>query len=163
MKSLVVYFSRTGTTKKVAEAISKKLKADSEEIKTTDSRDGILVYLKSGKEASLKRPADIDKTKKDPSKYDVVVIGTPVWAWSVSSPVRAYLMKNRDKLKKAEFAFFCTQSGSGAERACSQMEDLCRKKPLSVLWLKEGEVLKADYRRKADDFTSKITKIRLSR
>jgi flavodoxin len=42
MKTLVVYYSRTGTTRKVAEAIAGILRCDIEEVVDTKKRSGIL-------------------------------------------------------------------------------------------------------------------------
>jgi hypothetical protein len=69
-----------------------------EEIVEDKSRVGFFGYMRSLVEARQKRPSVIAPAKHDVSSYDLVVVGTPVWAWSVSSPVRAYLMANRDRL-----------------------------------------------------------------
>ena len=51
MKVLVAFYSRTGSTKLVAEAIAQALNADVEEIKDKKDRNGIFGFLKSGYEA----------------------------------------------------------------------------------------------------------------
>lgn len=139
MKILVAYYSRTGTTKKVAESISKLLKCDCEEILDVKSRAGPIGYIKSGKEATLKKLALIKPTKKDPKKYDLVIIGTPVWAFTMSSPIRTYISGNKDFFKK--LAFFCTMGGSGDTGTFKDMETLCNKKPIQIMSLKTKEVL----------------------
>jgi len=70
---------------------------------------------------------------KDPSIYDLIIVGTPVWAWSVSSPVRAYLLANKPRLPSV--AFFCTLGGAGADRAFGQMQELAGKRPIGCLSL----------------------------
>ncbi len=54
-KSLVVFYSRTGTTKRVAESISNLLKCDVEEIVDRKNRKGPLGYLKSESDAMSKK------------------------------------------------------------------------------------------------------------
>ncbi|MBD3164146.1 hypothetical protein GF323_03030 [Candidatus Woesearchaeota archaeon] len=110
MKPLVVYYSRTGTTREAALGIAENLNAEIEEIKDKKSRKGIRGWLSAGKDAATKNPADITEIKKNPKEYDLVVIGTPVWAGTMAPAIRTYL--NQHKIKKA--AFFCT-SGSGKE------------------------------------------------
>lgn len=44
---LVVYYSRSGTTRKLAQAISQELHCDLEEITETRSRNGLVGYLRS--------------------------------------------------------------------------------------------------------------------
>ncbi|MHC2382978.1 flavodoxin family protein [Bradyrhizobium liaoningense] len=102
---LVVYYSRTGTTRKVAQSLSAALSCDSEEITEAGSRKGIFGYLRSAVEARRQIPSRIAATVRDPSLYDLVVIGTLVWAWSLSSPVRAYLLANRSKLPAVAHAW----------------------------------------------------------
>ena len=36
----------------------------------------------------------IAETKRNPKDYDLMVVGTPVWAWSPSAAIRTYLTKN---------------------------------------------------------------------
>ena len=90
-KILIVYYLRSGTTRRVAEALAAELKCDAEEIGDVKSRTGFLGIIGSVIEAVAQRPAPIAPAKLNPSSYDLVVVGTPVWAWSVASPVRTYL------------------------------------------------------------------------
>ena len=152
MKSLVVFYSRTNTTKTVAESIAKLLKADTEEITSVKDRSGPMGYIISGKEAVLKQLAEIEQTKINPKDYDLIIIGTPVWGWTMSSPVRTYLTKNKDLFKK--IAFFCTMGGSGDEKTFKHMEDICNKKPVATLALKTKEVKQNKYSVK--EFVNKL-------
>ena len=156
MKTLVVFYSRTGTTKKVAEKIARALKCDKEEIKDTVKRSGPVGYMRSGREAAARKLTELKKIKKDPAGYDLVVVGTPIWAWNVSSPVRTYLTKNKSRFKKV--AFFCTMGGSGAERAFKEMERLVGKKPSRTLALTTNQVVRGDPSEQIKRFTSGIIK-----
>ena len=138
MKTLVVYYSRTGTTKKVAEEIRVKLGCDIEEIIDTKDRSGIVGYLKSGRDAMYKHLTEIKPQIKNPADYDLVIIGTPVWAWNISTPIRTYLTENKDKLKNV--AFFATQGGAGADSAFRAMTDVCGKAPMATLALMTKQV-----------------------
>jgi flavodoxin len=126
-KTLVVYHSRTGTTRRLAEALAKFLHADIEEIVESRDRSGFLGYLRSISEVLQKRGAPIEPAKNDPRPYSLVVVGTPVWAWSVSSPVRSYLAANKERL--GAVAFFCTMGGQGGERAFEEMKAIAGKAP----------------------------------
>jgi menaquinone-dependent protoporphyrinogen IX oxidase len=144
LKTLVVYYSRSGTTRKIAEALSEALNANIEEIVDANGRAGFFGYVRSLVEAIQKNPSAIAQSKSDLSSYDRVVIGTPVWAWSVSSPVRAYLMANKGHLP--EVAFFCTLGGKGSESVFGQMQSLAGKAPRAVYAVTAGEVTSARYR-----------------
>jgi len=53
-----------------------------------------------GRDAFLGREADIREPLKDPAGYDLVTVGTPVWSWSLSTPVRAYLARRQQRLAR---------------------------------------------------------------
>ena len=59
MKTLVVYYSRTGFTKLVAEMIADKLGADCKEIIDKTDRKGVLGYLKAARDAMQKKKTKI--------------------------------------------------------------------------------------------------------
>ena len=139
-KILVVYYSRSGTTRRVASALSATLNGSVEEIVDVRGRNGLFGYWRSVSEARRKQPADILPVKHDPSKFDLVVIGTPVWAWSVSSPVRAYLTANKDRLP--DVAFFCTLGANGSDAAFAQMQAIIGKHPRATCAITDGELAK---------------------
>lgn len=153
-KILLTYYSRTGTTKKVAQAIQKALDCDSEEIISVKNRQGAWGYLMSGKEATLGVPAEIKPIEKNPADYDLLIIGTPVWSWNVSSPVRAYLRKNQGKIKKV--AFFCTKGGQDRHRTFSEIQKEIKIIPLATLELLTKEVVQDQFLEKTSAFVHKI-------
>jgi flavodoxin len=140
-KTLVVFYSRSGTTRRIAEALSAVLKCDLEEITEPKPRTGFLGYIRSLLEAGCKRPSKILPKKHEVSSYDLVIIGTPVWAWSLSSPVRAYLMATANQLR--EVAFFCTLGGNGS--AFAQMTAIVGKEPRAACAITQREVLSENY------------------
>jgi len=156
MKTLVVFYSRTGTTKKVAEKLAENLSAESEEIIDTLDRSGIMGYLYSGRDAMRRRLAKIKAPQKNPADFDLVIIGTPIWAWNVSAPVRTYLTQQREKLPQV--AFFCTMGGSGYKKVFREMYKIIRKKPIAVLSLTERDVAgnTETFKGKLNSFSKKI-------
>jgi len=151
MKSLVAYYSRTGNTKTVAEAVANSLNADVEPISSDTERKGMGRLVM---QALFKVQARIGQTTKDPSLYDVVVVGTPVWAHTLSSPVRTYLAKNKSKFKSV--AFFCTYGGSGSERALKNMESFCGKTAVGTLAVVEKDVKSGEYMEKVKRFATEL-------
>ncbi len=137
MRVLVVYYSRTGYTERVAHSLARRLNADLESI-GSDPRPGALGYLRCALEALLKVPTAIRATRHDPAAYGLVLIGGPVWFWSLSSPVRSYLMQRRRRLP--QLAFFCTMGGSGAQRVFDAMTTLAGKRPLATLALTDRDI-----------------------
>jgi len=154
MKTLVVYYSRTKITEKVAQTISENINCDIEEIIDLKNRSGAIGYLKAGKDAMKKVETDISISDKDPSRYDCVIIGTPVWAFTMAPAIRTYINQNKDRFKKV--AFFCTEGGSGHEKTFKDMEELTKKKPITTLFLLTKEVSKEQHINKTQEFVEKI-------
>ncbi|MFA5032027.1 MAG: flavodoxin [bacterium] len=155
-KILIVFYSRTGTTKKVAETIASTLKCDMEEIVDMKSRKGLWGWIMSGKDATQNNLTTIKETTKSPDSYDLIIIGTPIWASKMTPAVRTYLSKNKEKIKN--IAFFCTMGGSNAGNAFKDMEVFIGKQPIKTLELSAKEVAQGTYVQKVKDFTVEILK-----
>jgi menaquinone-dependent protoporphyrinogen IX oxidase len=155
MKNLVLFYSRTGTTKKIGLEIAYKLDCDFEEIIDEKNRSGPLGWISAGKDAKQKNLTKLKDLKHDISEYDLVIIGTPIWSWNLSTPIRTLLTKNREKLKKTNLAFFCTMGSEGDKKAFEEMEALS-KKPIATLALTSAEVSKGKFEEKLDKFLQKI-------
>lgn len=154
MKILIACYSRTGMTKKVAEALAQKLNAELEEIKDTADRSGARGYLLSGRDAMKKRLTKLEPVRFNPAEYDMTIIGTPIWAWNVSAPVRTYITENKDKFQNT--AFFCTMGGSGDKKTFIEMEKVIGKKPERTLSLTTKEVVNNKFSEKLNKFLSGI-------
>lgn len=135
---LVVYYSRTGNTRNLAHAIASAVGGDVEEIVDRTKRVGVLGYLRSALEAALQRTTEIGASVHDPESYDLVVVGSPVWNMSLSSPVRAYLRRHRGRLRAT--AFFGTYGGAGCERTFAQMARACGSDPVATLSVREADL-----------------------
>jgi flavodoxin len=138
MKSLVVYYSRSGNTRKVAEKIAKTIGADSDEIIELKDRSGIRGWLGGCKDTFFRKPTAI-KNNINPEKYDLVVIGTPIWVGTMTPAVKVYLKKY---FLKKKVAFFCT-AGDKQKSAFREMQELS-KKPLVTLDLRDKNIDSSD-------------------
>ena len=122
MKALVVYYSRTGNTKQVAEMIAGELKADLEELVDKKGRRGLLGYLRSGRDAVRDKTTELKPLQRQSSDYDLIFVGTPVWASRPAPAVRAFL-ESQD-LSGKKVALFCTMASRGEEATFSTMRTL---------------------------------------
>jgi hypothetical protein len=119
---LVVYYSLTGNTARVATDLAKRLDADVESIRDEQHGTGGFGLVRAAFDAWRKAPARIGATRFDPSKYAITLIGTPVWVGQMTPAVRAYLGAMRGKLRSA--AFFVTSGDTDVERIAPSMETL---------------------------------------
>ena len=109
LKSLVVYYSRTGNARFAAETIAAEIGADIEEVIDQKKRNGPLGFLTGGSDARRGKETEISPTVKSPAEYDLIIVGTPVWASRPSPAIATYLKKNNLSGKKV--AFFFTRGG----------------------------------------------------
>ena len=151
---LVIYYSRSGYTRRVAQDIAQKLACDIGEIRDVRSRNSVFGYLRSGYEALHQKTPAIKAVEKDPAQYARVILGTPMWAGNMAAPVRTYITENRDRF--GEMAFFCTCGGSDTEKLIKQMSALCGKDPIASLSLKDNEITGDSYQEKLGGFISRL-------
>ena len=142
MKSLVVYYSRTNITKKLAQDIAGKLSCDIEEVKPKVNYQGKLGYARGIKDGASAKIIDLENQKYNPNDYDVVYIGAPVWAGKAANPIISYLNQNEGKFNNVKF--FVTAGSTGLESSLKQMEETSIK-PLKTLALTTKEVKKDEY------------------
>jgi flavodoxin len=105
LKSLVVYYSRTGNARFVAETIAAEIGADIEEIIDLKKRGGAFGFLIGGFDAWRGKLTEIAPANKSPAGYDLVVIGTPVWGGRPTPAIRTYLKQNDLSGKKVAVFF----------------------------------------------------------
>ncbi len=142
MKSLVVYYSRSNITKKIAEEIADRINADIEEVIPKVNYQGKIGFARGGKDAMREKIIDLETLKYDPQDYDLVYIGAPIWAGKAANPIISYLKQNEGKFNNVRF--FLTAGSSGFESGFKQMEEYSIK-PQKTLQLTTKEVKKDDY------------------
>jgi flavodoxin len=148
-EALVVCYSRSGTVRRVASHIAAALGAELELIEEVGSRLGVGGYMRSLLEAAAKGLPAI-RTRKDPGDYELVVLGTPVWAGTMSSPVRSYIFSHQGELQHARF--FAVMGGRGGENAVREMQLASGSNAAAACVLTQREAVSELYRVKCESF-----------
>jgi flavodoxin len=115
MKKLVVYYSLSGNTEKVAETIARELKADICRVEEVKKRSKFLQYILGGFAAGRDKSCEIKPIDIDVHDYDLILLGSPVWAAKPVPAINAFIYGTEFKKKKV-IAFF-TMGGSEYEKA----------------------------------------------
>lgn len=121
-KILIAYYSKTGHTERVAKDLAMVLNADLEKIIDQKNRHGLFGYLLGGRDAMKKRLTKIEAPIKDPSIYDLVIIGTPIWGWNITPAVRTYLRDHREVIKR--LAFFETSGNTPVAKILPYVKEI---------------------------------------
>ena len=124
-KKLVVYYSYTGHTRMIAESIQKKLECDILELKPVVpySTDYQTVVDEEQNNESTKKTPEIQNIEKDLNNYGEIIIGSPVWWYTIAPVVRTFLKEN--DLSGKTIKPFATNAGwlgqtfKEIERLCS--------------------------------------------
>ena len=117
MKKAVVFYSLSGNTQAAAKEIAEGIGADLIELKlvkpfpTEKSKQLAL----GGMQAMFGMKPAIQELSKNIKEYDVLILGTPIWAGTIAAPVHSFLNKYQvlDKIV-AVFTF----SGGGDNKRC---------------------------------------------
>ena len=116
-KTLVVYYSASGNTERVAKDIAEAAGADLFEIVPTDSR-----VSREHDDESLRDVPLTTTEVPDWDSYDTVFIGYPIW-WGIAAwPVDTFV-KNNDFTGKTVIPF-ATSSSSGMGQSGSLLADM---------------------------------------
>lgn len=106
-KTIIIYFTKTGNNRFIAEKLSKDLDADLTELIPKLNNFFLLLIL-----SGLKIPSSIKTLSLDIKKYERVILISPIWIGSLISPIRGFVKKYKDSIKDLVFITVC---GSGSE------------------------------------------------
>jgi hypothetical protein len=97
MRSLVLCYSRTGTTKKVATALAESLGAELAELRCDRYPPNARGYVRAAYDSIRRRLAPVSAPPAVGRGYDLAVIASLIWTSYPAVPVLSFL-KGRPKL-----------------------------------------------------------------
>ena len=122
MKTLIVYYSLEGNTAWAAERIAGATGAELLRLEPVKAypASGFKKFFWGGKSAVMAETPPLVPYVFDPSAWDRIVFGFPVWAGNLKPPLRTFIRDNKPGGKR--FAAFACQSGAGAEKAFGKLK-----------------------------------------
>lgn len=129
MKSVIVYYSYSGNTRRVARLLNEELKQKGEtelrELKPTDESRNFFLQCRR----AIKRiRAKLEEVDFDLSAYDLICIGTPIWAFGPAPAVNTYLDGCCGIEGKQIILFTTYGSGTGNDKCLNYMQEILAKK-----------------------------------
>jgi flavodoxin len=135
---LVVFYSYTGTCRAAAELLCAQLGWPRGEILETHSRAGASGTVRAIVDTFLRRSPPISYDGPDPSRYDAVVLVSPVWAGGLASPMRSFVAQYGASLKK--YAVLNVMGHVGGTNAAAEIERTLGRSPLLAATFRTREV-----------------------
>ena len=103
MKSIIIYFSRTGRTAKVASSWAHRIGASRLEILPMAWRGTPKEILRYYMNTLTRKQMEIDLYKVDFDKYDRIVLMIPVICGMMSAPMRTFIRQEAGNLENVEY------------------------------------------------------------
>ena len=128
MKSAIIYYSYSGNTKKVARILQEQLSqqgaVDEIELQADESKS----FFSQAGRAFLHKRTGLRGVNFDLSGYDLICLGTPVWAFGPAPAMNTYLDRCSGVENKEAILFATYGSGAGKEKCLNYMQDILSKK-----------------------------------
>lgn len=138
MRCLVVYFSLSGNTRKVAKLAVRAAGADVAEVRAPRYGSGSFRFLRAAFDSWRGRLPAIEVSGEPLGKYDFVLLMSPVWAGHAATPMRAYLAENHGRFKRTAFLLTC--GARCPPRAFEEMAAHSGIKPEATFTLLDREI-----------------------
>lgn len=111
MRSICIYHSETGNTHAVMEEVVRSIAAEALRVRDLAGYGKATMYLLGAPRALLGNPAEIEPSLIDLDGYDLVIIGSPVWASRPTPAVNAIFSALKHASGK-KAVLVCTSGGS---------------------------------------------------
>ena len=124
---LVVYFSASGVTRKVADRLARTIRADQYEIEPVNKYTGVdLDWHDKRSRTTIEME---DKTARPEmkekhiglEKYDTIILGFPVWWYTAPRIINTFIEENN--LEGKNVYVFVTSGGSGSEGSFKDLKE----------------------------------------
>jgi hypothetical protein len=127
-EALVVVYSNTGTSRRLAQLLCAQLGWPMGQITETRSRAGVAGNLRCALDSVLRRKPKVRYAGPDPAGFRTVVLVAPIWMYRLASPMRSFVAQWRKQLPQVAVA--SVMGGQGAPNAVAEIGDLLGRSPL---------------------------------
>ncbi len=123
MKTAIVYYSLEGNTELVANQLAAMLSADCIALHPTKQYPTGVVskFIWGGKSAVFADEPELENYVFDSSQYDLVILGTPIWAGTFVPPLRTFL--KQQKLANKNIALYACCAGGSTARCFQKLKE----------------------------------------
>ncbi len=121
MKILIAYYSDTGNTEKIAQAVERLLSDQQVSIaRVRPVKDGLFTKVLS---ALLRRKPAVEAAVTDLEGFDLLVIGAPIWCGRPAPPINSYLEELQNCAGKRAVTFVSSRVGGYRDSLTKKSEE----------------------------------------
>jgi hypothetical protein len=154
---LVAFYSHSRHTLEQGTALADRLGAEVERIVPAQRFRWPLGLWRAGRMAFLGVTQSLEPSRHDPKDFDFVVVGTPVWAWHATPPVRSWLEQHRDRLPP--LAFFATYGGVGAAKVAGDIAEASGQTPFAHALISHQDEARSRDREKIERLAVEVERV----
>ena len=111
----------------MAQKIAQQVDADLCEVIDKNHKKGKMLYIKGGAAAMREKLTDIT-VEKPIDEYDLIIVGSPVWAGKIAPAIRTFLVRNSSSDK--QLAFFVSIGGDKPEKTFTNLKKTLELEPI---------------------------------
>lgn len=144
MKTLIVYYSHSGNNEKIAQELKSRLGCPIYRILEKKKRKTISILW----DILFKRKTKLVNSSVALKEYDNVVLIAPTWNGRVSTPMRAFIKKEKGNLNSYYYVTVCNGEVGQKERLTDELSALASRSPRSITELSINSLLPEEQRHK---------------
>ena len=124
VKSLIIFYSYEGNTRFIAQTMAKAINADILELKPKKDMKskGFMKYVWGGRKVVFKQKPELEPFNVNLDDYDLLVFGTPVWAFTFTPALRSFF--SRFSVEHKKVAVFCCHEGGMGKTVENMLSEL---------------------------------------
>lgn len=156
-QGIIVYYSRTGTVRQLADALAEHLGWPVAEIADVKSRAGLSGDLRCVLDTLLHHPVQYRYSGPALDRYDHVIVLAPVWMGRLAAPMRSFLADNLTAMSHvAHVSAICVMAARGGYRAITEISRLTARTLASTLVVLQRDVLSGTVTANIDRFAQSL-------
>ncbi|MDD5496484.1 MAG: flavodoxin [Candidatus Omnitrophica bacterium] len=130
MKSLITYYSFSGNTDKAAQILADALKSKGEvDMQRLKPKTEIMKFFAQCRAAFTNKRAELEGSVNfDASHHDLILIGSPVWAFAPTPVINSFLDKLSGMNGKRAIVFLTYGSGAGVKKCFNHIKTILKNK-----------------------------------
>lgn len=160
MKNLIVYYSHSGNNEKLAYELKERIGSAIYQVCEQKKRNTISILL----DFLFKRNSKLTNSFIDIKEYDNIIFIAPIWGGKIASPMRAFIEREKNSLKKFYYITLCNGEARQKDKITDELYSITQHKPQNITELSINILLPEDQQNKIKHtFSFRINKQDLQR